>query len=717
MKPPPFLLGAALLFWGWQSGFLLAGAVMAVVLEGARLVKTRWEFSDDDFSRVWTFCTLVFLAAGVYAFTANDGPSTFGGFFQNPNPLTQRRAGTTSARTGAAMLRWLPMILFPFIAAQTYSTRETIRLSTVSLILRWQARRARQAGQPSPAERNVHVGYPYFGVCLLAACVHAADENLYNSFFWGLCALLAWALWAQRSRRFALAVWATALVAAITLGFLGQRGIGELRRYLEDLSPQWFARFVRRGVGVDPAQSRTALGQVGELKMSGRIVIRLEPREGSPVPTYLREASYRAYRSPVWFAGSSKDDFTGVVEDAPNSGGWNLLPTKISTNAVNIACYLEGVKNSVPAGLLPLPTGSSRLEKLPAYVLEKNSAGAVLAQAPRLVMFDAFFGPGATMDLPPGSSGADDEDLGVPETEWPALDTVIENLQLRGRPLPQVLSTLAGHFADQFAYSTWQRPLLVRGTNETPLSRFLLKTRSGHCEYFATATVLLLRRLEIPARYAVGYAVHEASGKKYVVRQRDAHAWCLVWDAEKQVWQDFDTTPASWIERESERASPAQWLADLWSRIGFEFAKLRYGQSQVRQYVLWVMLPVLALLLYQILFRRGRQRRAAKGSDEELWRDWPGLDSEFYRLERKLAERGLSRGGSEPLNDWLERVAGRPELMELREPLRELLRLHYRYRFDPLGLNAEDRQALRREAKACLERLSVRETAAAAREG
>ena len=62
------------------------------------------------------------------------------------------------------------------------------------------------------------------------------------------------------------------------------------------------------------------------------------------------------------------------------------------------------------------------------------------------------------------------------------------------------------------------------------MSRFLLRTRSGHCEYFATATVLLLRQLGIPARYAVGYAVHEATGRKYVVRQRDAHAWCLVWN-------------------------------------------------------------------------------------------------------------------------------------------------------------------------------------------
>ena len=46
MKPPPFLLGAALLFWGWQTGFLVYGAAMAVVLESAQWIKTRWEFGD-----------------------------------------------------------------------------------------------------------------------------------------------------------------------------------------------------------------------------------------------------------------------------------------------------------------------------------------------------------------------------------------------------------------------------------------------------------------------------------------------------------------------------------------------------------------------------------------------------------------------------------------------------------------------------------------------
>jgi hypothetical protein len=82
---------------------------------------------------------------------------------------------------------------------------------------------------------------------------------------------------------------------------------------------------------------------------------------------------------------------------------------------------------------------------------------------------------------------------------------------------------------------------------------------------------------------------------------------------------------------------------------------------------------------------------------------WPGLDSEFYQLEKQLAEHGVPRGASEPLNEWLARVATTPGLAELYAPLQEILRLHYRYRFDPLGLGAEDREVLQREVQSCLE--------------
>src|SRR5215472_10800760 len=120
MNTPPFFLGAGLLFWGWQTGFLLPALAMGLLIEGARWIEIRWELADEEFSRIWIFCTLLLLGAVIYAFTANEGPADFRGLFENPNYFTQRNAGTASARTAAALIRWLPMIFFLFMAAQAF---------------------------------------------------------------------------------------------------------------------------------------------------------------------------------------------------------------------------------------------------------------------------------------------------------------------------------------------------------------------------------------------------------------------------------------------------------------------------------------------------------------------------------------------------------------------------------------------------------------------
>jgi hypothetical protein len=697
MKPPPLLLGAALLFWGWQSDFLVVGAMMAVVLESARFVKARWELSDEDFARIWTFCSVLALGAVVYAFTANEGPARFGDLLRNPSGAAQSSAGTSSARTASALFRWMPMIFFPFIAAQTFSARETVPLVAISLILRRRLRRAKERGGPLPPERNVRVDFPYFAVCLVGASVHPSENA---SFFWGLCGLLTWALWAQRSRRFGFFTWATALGLAVGLGFAGQHGIAQFQNYISQLNPAWLLRLRSARGGTDPFWANTAIGRGGALKLSPRIVIRLEPKGRSAAPTYLREASYRVFDRWNWFPVSSKAAFVNVQETPPNSGVWPLLPSRTNGAVVNIACYLEGRGQDGRAGLLPLPSGTSLLEKLFAFRVDRNDSGAVLATGPGLVDFDAIYAPGPTMDADPKPI-----DLNVSPREVPALEQIASELKLHGQSKDQALRTLSRFFASNFTYSTWQPLTKSANTDETPLSRFLLSTHKGHCEYFATATTLLLRQAGHPARYAVGYFVHEQAGRKYVVRERDAHAWCLVWDARTKTWQDFDTTPASWVVVEAQRASWWQWFSDLWSWIRYQSAKVWWGQTNLRQYLLWALVPVLALLLYQIVFRRGRRRQRAKKREEDLAMVWPGLDSEFYLLEKKLAARGAPRLASESLLDWLERATAAADAKELQASLRELLQLHYRYRFDPQGLSVQERQALREQAKACLDKL------------
>jgi len=747
MKTPPFVLGATLLFWGWQTDFLIPGAIMGITLEASRYVKLRWDLADDDFKRIWTFCALLFLAAAVYAFADGGGPEGFGRLIQGPTIASERDAGSASARTAAALIRWLPMLFFLFLFAQVFSSRQEIPLHTISLILQRRWKQAKKLGRPLPAVQGVDVTYPYFALTLFAASVH---KNQNNYFFWGLCLLLAWVLWVRRPRRFgALACLAT-LAVAIAVGYSGARSMGFLQRYVETVNLQLMSRLFGQS-GTDAAKSHTQIGEIGHFETSSRIVIRLQPESGE-FPSYLREASYRSYRSGSWYANQSKSDFLRVDATKTNENTWPFGLLKTNESRIGIGCYLTdwNRQTRTPRGLLPLPSGSTRLENLPAYTVETNAMGAVMADGPGLVQFEAVYGPGATIDSGPetnaisftnpdfrgrppemagdtnaagrfGPNGDKNRfsgfiesrnpgtDLQIPTNEIPALDAVVAELDLKGRSEEEASKIIGEFFETKFTYRMWQDADNRGEESATPLSRFLLKTRAGHCEYFATATVLLLRDLGIPARYAVGYSVHEAGWTGYVVRQSDAHAWCLAWNDKKQIWEDFDTTPGTGVES---RHNPATiWVTDAWWWVRFQFSKLRWGQTHLRNYILIGLVPVLALLLFQIL--RQRKRRAAGKGTAGRAVAWPGLDSEFYQIEKQLTERGLVRRPNETLSDWLERAAAEPSLAELQDSLRALLRLHYRYRFDPNGLSDTHREELRREARVCFEKLALTERATA----
>lgn len=700
MKTPPFLLFAALLFWGWQSDFLWVGAILGIALESARFTNWRWELEDTDFNRIWSFCVLLTVALAGYVFTTNDENGGLNGLLHGH---TARNAINASVLTATRFLRWLPMTTFPFIAAQMFNARPSVPLTAVSLVLRWRRRR----GDRAFAGRHLNISYPYFIVCLFSAGIHTnAGTQVY---FWGQCVFLAWALWPLRPRRFGIVIWLGAFVAAAGLGLAGNLGIVQAQRSIQNFNAQWMAKFF--GQRVDALQSMTSMGRIGQMKLSAKIVVWLEPKNLGHAPSYLREASYRNYlaQKQTWYAGGTLNDFESLQSDADNTT-WSLVPGKTNTAAINIACYLNGWSREAeaPEGVLPLPAGCGRLENVPPYTtFKKNKNGTLLAAGRGLMMFDARYGPGATFDSPPDVNSTNRYDLSVPTNEIPALEQVISEIKFSATDDEQnKRRAIEKFFLDKFTYSTWQGTDKRATTNATPLTRFLLTSRSGHCEYFASATVLLLRELGIPARYAVGYSVHETRGSGYVVRERDAHAWCLAWNSATKAWEDFDTTPPSWVAIESQRTSALEWLSDLKSWLGFQIAKFRWRQANLQQYIIWALVPVMLVLLYHIIFKRRGKRLAPGGKKANAAPDsWPGLDSEFYQLEKKLAARGLPRQPGETLSDWLERALAEPALAELRAPLQKLLHLHYRHRFDPHGLNPEERDRLKREAKVCLDSL------------
>jgi transglutaminase-like putative cysteine protease/uncharacterized membrane protein len=104
---------------------------------------------------------------------------------------------------------------------------------------------------------------------------------------------------------------------------------------------------------------------------------------------------------------------------------------------------------------------------------------------------------------------------------------------------------------------------MARGEAGDPVADFLFNVRKGHCEYFASAMVLMLRSVGIPARLVNGFQMGEYNDSVdiYTVRQSDAHSWVEVyfpaWGPTRG-WFSFEPTPAAGLS-----SYDSGWLATL----------------------------------------------------------------------------------------------------------------------------------------------------------
>ncbi|HEX2438594.1 MAG TPA: transglutaminase-like domain-containing protein [Methylomirabilota bacterium] len=645
---PPLLLGVGLAFWGWQTGVPLVGLAMALVLEARTLVHSRWDLQRADFNRVSDFSTVLLVLTGVYQFVAND-----------------------SARAMTGLIQWLPLLLFPVLACQLYSVAGGVETA----VFFWS-----QRTRPDTTTR-VDLGPPYFVLSLLSA----SAANAPRTFYGGLVVLAAWALWSVRGRS-PLWRWILAVLVAVGIGWAGHLGLAAAQRVVERRAQALFLSWMRRDP--DPSRTATSLGEIGELKLSDRIVMRVERGGGTRVPLLLRQASYNAYHAPAWIAVDG--GFTAVLPEA--DGATWLLRRDATTDArLTISAYLARGR-----GLLALPSGAARLDDLMVVSLARSRLGAVrVDEGLGLVTFTAEFARHGSDESPPTAG-----DVRVPPRETEAITQVAAELDLAGRPPAEAIARVRQYFRERFRYT---RYLGAARPGRTALEDFLLTTRAGHCEYFATATTLLLRASGVPARYTVGYAVHQWSPveHRWVVRARDAHAWASAWVG--GAWVDVDTTPASWIDEEAE--APSLWgsINDLWEWGSFAFARWRWSERQDRLTgnLGWLLIPLTMLLVWRLWARR-RVAAAAPPASAPPPVSRAGDDSEFYAVERRLGELGFARAPDVSLARWLDAILAAAPPALATAPLVELLALHYRHRFDPAGLPAAERRRLSEAAAAWL---------------
>ncbi len=606
MKAPIFLRTAAMIFWGFASGNALIGALLAAMLLLISVLATgerlRLTLTDEDVQRIVDISMLTFVLA-VAALLASKGLP----------------AGLLLG------VGWLPVILLPLLLLQA--------IAHAPIKIRYVAWSMRHSTRPE-ADQPIDISALWFAITLLAAGVLAGPVRW---FFWILAALLlSWFFVVRNSSAASSTSFVGAGLLAIALAFFLGLGIQSTQLALQ----QWFVDALS-DTDNSPYQNQTSIGELGRVKLSDSIVWRVTQPVPAKVPLLMRSGVFNVFDGRNWTARQDAfKPFAATPNTSPGAGEIGPLILRGETR--------KGM------ALLPLPTGISRVN-LHVGQLERNGYGILrISEAPGLLSLAITTSSNAAQASPLAS------DLVVDEKYRALLRRLPELAALKDQPALVRISGLKNWLVANFRYTLY---LGDAASGARDIERFLLQDRAGHCEYFATASVLLLRSLGIPARYVTGYSVQEFSNleKVFVVRQRHAHAWVEAYVDGR--WTELDTTPAIWLETEAEQnTSPWRPVLDL-----FDFA-WRWLREWRENFVVSDHIGGLALigaLLFAVLawptFRRSKMTLAAGGAGlSKGVRDDMDNDADanaFQQIEAKMAKLGLARTTAEPPRTWLRRLA------------------------------------------------------------
>ena len=644
---PPGLLGTALLFWGWQAHWLWLSLLLAALVEAARWSPWRLPLSDLHFIRIADATSVSMVIAGVTFFAVKLSDGLF------------------------YLVQWLPVIIVFLLGAQLYSERQRTPLKAIVATLR-----RRPADNALPL--SIDLRLPYFFLTLVAASIAPSTPAFY--LLSGI--LIAWALWGARSRRYSAVLWFGFIGVALTLGFVFHMGLFQLQGVVQEVTTQWFeSDWSDR----DLNSNSTAIGKIGRLKLSEEIVMRIhasEPitRDGDLL---LQQAEYNRYVGNTWFADNREE--VPVLKNPANDTWFLSKRQPQHTHLITVATYLARGE-----GVLALPRGSYALHSNTPARFSRSAFGAVSVEdAPKLLNYVAYYDHDLPQSTPPAA-----HDLEVPVAYTRLISAIVNELGLATMPPEQAVLALKRFFADNFTYSLIQNEAQLQ---QNPLRFFLRQGRSGHCEYFATASVLLLRAAGIPARYATGFAMteYDAANNVFVVRKRHAHAWTLAYL--NGHWTELDYTPSTWAALEAEAAPWWQSGYDVISNVVFALNQWWLAKPRsLWDYLLVFLAIVLGFyLLSKVKPEKLRLKLIRHARAKTTDRVYPGGDSPFYKIIHYLEKTAAPRQTGEPITQWLQRLE-KTSTLDL-SALKPLLKQHYRYRFNTSAQEKIDKTAFNQQ--------------------
>jgi transglutaminase-like putative cysteine protease len=450
------------------------------------------------------------------------------------------------------------------------------------------------------------------------------------------------------------------------------------RTAVRDRMDNAFASLRRTGALVAVADyygENMPLGRGSELTDAVVLTVQGPPHSGVGIRYYWRARVYDDYADGVW--SSATLSTTQSVSPAsfgltfPELEGRRAL-TFTFTSAVPIATLYTApqprwVSRPARADLARNPDGTADLAAL--HATPPLRAGETYQARSSLSSVTVAQLRAAGTDYPLWVAS---RYLQLPPTVTPRTRELARQIAA-GLDVPYDIATaVTDYLRTSIRYSETVPPLT---SDQEPLDWFLFDLHRGFCNYYASAEVILLRSLGIPARVAVGFAQGErqAGSNTYLVRQHDAHTWPEVYFPSLG-WVEFEPTvsqsPIYRLSGEGESTGSAgPDDADRGERERLEELLALEGESLYEPVTAvapdsrvtaasWALFLALGVVVIALAWRRQRQR------------GWPPFPV--------LLEGGLRRFDLQPpaaLRRWARRAVLPPlgrAYMELNQALARL---------------------------------------------
>ena len=238
-------------------------------------------------------------------------------------------------------------------------------------------------------------------------------------------------------------------------------------------------------------------------------------------------------------AGLLHSDKQGtIVRKNPQSVSYPPKDYQFGTNAFN-----RGIQTDLIAASLPTTR----------YSIRALSHGSTDGQDASARIRNKVYSPGSYLekltDFDPDS---------MPYLHQLSND-ILKSIPPKDRTILEIARAFERHLASSGGFEYSLEPGF-EARKMDPIEKFMRLDKRGHCQYFASALVMMLRSVGIPARMVVGYRTNEYNelAQLYVARELHAHAWVemlidreqldprqLVYGQPKanQYWLRLDPTP------------------------------------------------------------------------------------------------------------------------------------------------------------------------------